>query len=534
MAVIIMADIVFELTTFDYLVIAFHFSLVIGIGLVLSGKSTNSEEYFLAGRSMGWGLIGFSLVASQISTTSMIGLAGEAYATGISIYNYEWMAILLLIFFALFIIPPILRSQIYTMPEFLERRYSQGSRRYFAIVTLFLNIVIDTAGSLFAGALMLNLVFPDVPLWQSITVLALLAGLYTIVGGLRAVIITDIIQAVLLTAASVIIAWFAFDKVGGIDNILNSVPAEKLELGKPMSDPAMPWLGVFLGVPILGFYFWCTNQFMVQRILSAKNIQHARWASIFAGFLKLPTLFIMILPGSAAILLYPELERPDLVFPVLMFDLLPAGILGLVVAGFLAALMSQIDSTLNAASTIVTMDFVRPKHPDMSSEKLMKIGKLVTFVFMLLAVLWAPQIENFPSLFRYLQNVLAYVVPPVVVLFIGGIFWPRANAQGAKAAIAAGVSVAAILFVLVEILGTIHLHFLLVAPVILVVSATAFIVTTLRHAPPEHEQIAAIIWQKQDWQNDSDAIKAQPLWQNFRVQCLVLGSLTIATVVWFW
>ena len=529
-----MPDISFELGNVDLIVIAVYFAIVIGAGLLLSGKSENSEEYFLAGRSMGWGLIGFSIVASQISTTSMIGLAGEAYATGISIYNYEWVAILLLVFFALFIVPSILRSQIYTMPEFLEKRYSRFCRRYFAVVTLFLNIVIDTAGSLFAGALLLNLIFPEVPIWQSITVLALFAGAYTILGGLKAVIITDIFQAILLTVASVVIAVFAFDKIGGLGAIFSQVPAEKLELAKPVSDPAMPWLGVFIGVPILGFYFWCTNQFMVQRVLSAKDTNHGRWASIFAGFLKLPTLFIMILPGSAAVLLYPELPRADLVFPVLMFDLLPAGILGLVVAGFIAALMSQIDSTLNAASTIVTMDFVRPSYPELSGEKLMMIGRWVTFVFMLLAVLWAPQIEKFPSLFRYLQNVLAYVTPPVVVLFLAGIFWPQASADGAKAAIISGIVSAVILFVLVEILGTIELHFLLAAPVILVVSLLAMIVASSHKDTALSEQANNILFSRADWDADTAALKKLPGWANFRYQAMLLFVLTLVTVIAFW
>ena len=529
-----MQDVIFELSTIDTSIIVIYFVIVIGAGIILSGRASDAKDYFLAGRSMKWPLIGFSLVASQISTTSMIGLAGDAYATGISIYNYEWMAILLLVVFAMFIIPFILKSQIYTMPEFLEKRYSRGSRTYFAGITLFLNIVIDTAGSLFAGAIVINLVFPEVPLWQSITILAVLAGLYTILGGLKAVIITDLFQAVLLTVSSVVIAVVAFDKVGGIGEVFSQIPDEKLSLMKPMDDDAMPWLGVFLGIPILGFYFWCTNQFMVQRVLSAKNVDHGRWASMFAGFLKLPTLFIMILPGSAAILLYPELPRADLVFPVLMFDLLPVGILGLVIAGFLAALMSQIDSTLNAASTIVTMDFIHARKPEISNEKLMVVGRYVTFGFMLLAVLWAPQIEKFPSLFRYLQSVLAYAVPPIVVLFLGGIFWKRANATGAKYAIWAGVAGALGLFALnSNTVGLLDLHFLFVAPIILVISLIAFIIGTLSAAPPEEEAIAALIWSKELWREEGEAMKSLPIYANHRVLAVVLVVLTLSTVVAF-
>ncbi|NVJ70101.1 MAG: sodium/solute symporter [Alphaproteobacteria bacterium] len=529
-----MQDFSFNLSTLDISVICIYFVVVVAAGMLLAGKSENTEEYFLAGRKMTWPLIGFSLIASQISTTSMVGLAGDAYAVGISIYSYEWMAVVLLVIFAIFIIPIILRAQIYTMPEFLEKRFCHISRTYFATITLFLNIVIDTAGSLFAGALVINLVFPDVPLWQSIAILAFFAGLYTVFGGLRAVIFTDVFQAVLLFGASIVITIFAYDKVGGWDAIMAGVPAEKMSLYRPMDDKALPWLGIFTGIPILGFYFWCTNQFMVQRILSAKDIHHARWASLLAGLLKVPMIFIMILPGSAAILLYPALDRPDLVFPVLMFDLLPAGILGLVMAGFLAALMSQIDSTLNAASTIITMDFVRPHRPKLTSKQLLVVGRVVTVIFMLLAVAWAPQIEKFPSLFRYLQNVLAYAVPPVVVLFLGGILWKRGNATGAKACIAAGIAVAIAMFVAIEIMGIMSLHFLLVAPIILAVSLVAFVAGSLASPAPSPEQYADMIWTPKLWQKETAELAAKPAWTNYRFLSVALLTLQISIVVYFW
>lgn len=529
-----MQDFSFSLSTLDIAVIGIYFVVVISAGMLLAGKSENTEEYFLAGRKMTWPLIGFSLIASQISTTSMVGLAGDAYAVGISIYSYEWMAVVLLVIFAIFVIPIILRSQIYTMPEFLEKRFCHISRTYFAIITLFLNIVIDTAGSLFAGALVINLVFPEFPLWQSIAILAMFAGLYTVFGGLRAVIFTDVFQAVLLFGAAIVITVFAYDKVGGWDAIMAGVPEEKMSLYRPMDDKAMPWLGIFTGVPILGFYFWCTNQFMVQRVLSAKDIHHARWASLLAGLLKVPMIFIMILPGSAAILLYPSLDRPDLVFPVLMFDLLPAGMLGLVMAGFLAALMSQIDSTLNAASTIVTMDFVRPHRPNLDSKQLLTVGRVVTVIFMLLAVAWAPQIEKFPSLFRYLQNVLAYAVPPVVVLFLGGILWKRGNAAGAKACIWTGIAVALAMFISIEFLGLIELHFLLVAPVILLFSLAAFIVGSLTSQAPDEEELAAMIWTPSLWRKETNELAARPVWANYRVLSAALLTLQISIVAYFW
>ncbi|MCG8443037.1 MAG: sodium/solute symporter, partial [Caulobacterales bacterium] len=368
-----------KLSTIDLGLVIAYGVFMIGIGLYMARRSHDAQDYFLAGRNMVWPVIGISLFASNISSTTLVGLAGDAYSTGISVYNYEWMAGVILAFFAIFILPFVIRSQVYTMPEFLERRYDRRARYYFAILTLFLNIIVDTAASLYAGSLIMKLMFPGLELWQIVTVLALVAGAYTILGGLSAVMITDVIQAILLLTGSVLITVFAFASIGDWGTVTASVPADKLSLVRPLDDPGMPWLGLVTGVPLLGFYFWCTNQFMAQRLLSAKSIDHARWGSLLAGLLKLPVLFIMVLPGTMAILLYPDLEQPDLVYPTLMFDLLPVGVLGLVLAGFMAALMSQIDSTLNSASTLVTMDFVRSLRPKTSPAALMNIGRLVTF-----------------------------------------------------------------------------------------------------------------------------------------------------------
>ena len=524
----------FELHSIDIWIIVLYFVFMVGIGLYFAGKNENAEDYFLAGRRMIWPLVGFSLFASQISSTTLVGLSGDAYSTGISVYNYEWMSAVLMAFFAVFLLPLYLKSQVYTMPEYLEKRYDGRARTYFALLTLFLNIVLDTAGSLYAGALIMKLIRPDIPIWQTIAVLAVVAGVYTIIGGLSAVMITDVIQAVLLIIGSTIIAATAFSEAGGWANIVASVDPERLSLIRPIDDPGMPWLGLVLGVPLLGFYFWCTNQFMVQRVLGAKNIEHGRWGAILAGFLKIPVLFLMVLPGTAAILLYPELERPDLVFPTLMFDLLPVGILGLVLAGFLAALMSQIDSTLNSASTLVTMDFIRRRHPEFSSEKLLKVGRYVTFVFMLFAVLWAPQIENFSSLFKYLQSVLAYGVPPVVCLFLFGTFWSRANSKGAFATIVVGIAVAVVLFVANEVIGITSIHFLLIAPIVFVFCCITMVAVSLATAPPDAESVAQYLWTPDTYRRETTELAGTPLFANYRFLALLIVAISAAHVVWLW
>jgi SSS family solute:Na+ symporter len=525
-------DIDYSLAPLDFALIGLYGLVVLWIGWRLAGKHHTAEDYFLAGRGMLWPLIGISLFASNISSTTLIGLAGEAYHTGISVFNYEWMASLVLVFFAVFILPFVLRSQVFTLPEFLERRYDGRVRTYFSALTLFLNIIVDTAGSLFAGGLLLKLVFPEIDISVTIAVLAIVAGLYTIAGGLAAVIYTDAIQTVLLLIGAVVITVVAFDKVGGWEGMTAGLDASQLSLIRPLDDPGVPWLGLITGVPLLGFYFWCANQFMVQRVLSAKTVNHGRWGVLLAAALKLPVLFIMVLPGTMAIHLYPDLARPDLVYPTLMFDLLPTGLLGLVMAGFIAALMSQIDSTLNAASTLVTMDFVRKWKPNLNSQGLMQVGRWVTGIFMILAALWAPQIENFASLFKYLQMVLSYTVPPIVAIYLVGAFWKGANAKGAWWALIYGTAAGLLLFLSNVVFNFTDLHFLYVGPILFVVSLIALLFFSRADEPPRDDQIA-LVWTPQFYAAETQELKALPLWQNYRIWSVALLVVTGILVVCF-
>jgi len=524
----------FTLHPIDLSLVVIYIIFVVWLGLYIGKKHKNAEDYFLAGRSMTWFFIGISLFASNISSTTLIGLSGDAYSTGISVFNYEWFAVIILIFFVIFFLPFILKSQVYTMPEFLEKRYDGRARSYFSLLTLFLNIVVDTAGSLYAGGLLLKLVFPDIPMWQTITILAIIAGIYTIAGGLAAVIYTDAIQTVFLMIGAIVISITAFMKLGGSWQIISSqVSGDMISLIRPLDDPGVPWLGLFTGLPLLGFYFWCTNQFMVQRVLSAKNIHHGRWGSLFAGLLKLPVLFLMVLPGTMAILLYPDLAKPDLVYPTLMFDLLPIGLLGIVLAGFIAALMSQIDSTLNSASTLVTMDFIFKWKPSLTSKQLMKIGRWVTFGFMVLAALWAPQIENFGSLFKYLQKVLSYTVPPVVAMFLIGIFTRKANAKGAFATLIIGVFCGIIFFIINEILNITDVHFLYIAPILFIVCVVVLIIVSFNSKPDSDKSIDMLIWSKKSFGDETKELRNVKWFKNYRYQAIILAIVTLILVILF-
>ena len=524
----------FSLHPADLLIIGVYVLFVVWLGIRLGKKHDTAEDYFLAGRSMIWPFIGMSLFASNISSTTLIGLAGDAYSTGISVFNYEWFASVILVFFVIFILPFVLKSQVYTIPEYLERRYDGRARTYFSILNLFLNIIVDTAASLYVGGLMLKLIFPGVPMWQTIGALAVIAGVYTIAGGLAAVIYTDAIQAVMLLIGSIVISISAFLKVGGWNAITTQVSPDMLSLIRPLGDPGVPWLGLFTGLPLLGVYFWCNNQFMVQRVLSAKNLWHGRMGSLFAALLKLPVLFIMVLPGTAAILLYPGLERADLVYPTLMFDLLPTGLLGLVMAGFIAALMSQIDSTLNSASTLVTVDFVAKARPDLSQHRLMVVGRWVTLIFMVLAALWAPQIDKVGSIWKYLQSVLSYTVPPVVAMFLIGTFWKRANAHGAFLSIVVGVLLAVVFFYINEIAGIINIHFLYIAPILFVVCSTLLVVGSLMTPLPDEKQVSQLTWSKAFYHSETTELQLLPWYKNYRILSTVLMVITFALVGMFW
>ncbi|TWB26456.1 sodium:solute symporter [Nitrospirillum bahiense] len=512
----------------DYAIVAVYLIGIVSLGLYLARRHSSTEDFFLASRGTTWPVIGLALLASNISSTTLIGLAGAAYGTGISVYNYEWMAAAVLVFFCVFFLPFLLRSKVYTLPEFLERRYSGLARTYFSGLTLFLNLVVDTASALYGGALLFKLLLPDVPLWEIVIVLAVSAGIYTIAGGLRAVIYTETIQAVLLLTASCVIAVRTFLKAGGWDAVMGAVDPAKLSLIRPLSDAAVPWPGLLTGVPLLGFYFWCTNQFMVQRVLSAKDENHGRWGSLFAGALKLPVLFLMVLPGTAAILLYPNLKSPDLVFPTLLFGLLPAGLVGLAVAGFMSALMSSIASTFNSASTLFTMDFVRRWRPEMQGAALVRVGRMATLAMAVAAMAWAPQIEHFGSLWKYLQVVIAYTVPPVMALYLVGIFWRRANAAGAAACIAAGVLGGAALFVANTVLDVVSIHFLYVAPLLFVLCAIVLVLVSLATAPDAAEKSAGLVWTPAFFREESVRLAHEPFWRNYRV---LAGLLLAATAI---
>lgn len=451
------------LHTLDYLVLASYLVVVITVCIRVSRRSPDSDELFLAGRTLGAGVVGLSLFASNISSTTLIGLPGAAWSSGIAVANYEWMAALVLVFTAVFVTPVLLGNRLTTIPELLERRFDARLRKYLSAVSVFLSIVLDTAGSLFAGALVLQVFFPALPLGLTIAALALFAGIYTAAGGLRAVVYTDVLQSAVLLAGSAMLAALVFAEFDfSWARMLAAVPADHLSLIRPLDAPDLPWLGTLIGLPVMGFYYWTMNQYVSQRLLGARNVDAAVGGALLAALLKLLPLFLMVLPGALAVVLLPDLERADQVFPRLLAEYAPIGVAGLVLAGLLAAIMSSVDSALNSASTLITVDFIQPRHPGLDAQALARIGRYLTLGLMLLAALWAPMIDRFPGLFAYLQQAFAYVTPPLVAVFVLGLWSRRLAAEAALRAVISGHVLSAGWFLATQ-LGWSHVHFSIVA-----------------------------------------------------------------------
>lgn len=518
----------FSLSMIDVSIVVIYLLFVVILGFYLGSKHKGAEDYFLAGRNLTWPLIGFSLFASNMSSNSLVGLTGSGYVTGFSVFSYEWMAIIVLIIFAVFFLPFYLRNRIYTVPEYLERRFSYFTRAYASAIAIILNVLVDVAATLYAGGILIQLIFPQFELWQIISVLAVVAGLYTISGGLSAVVYTDAIQAVILIFGSILITVYAWDASGGFDEVMKITDPTHFDIIKASSDPELPWPGL-LGVFLLGFYFWGTNQYITQRALASRTTSEGQWGSMFAGLLKISILFIMIFPGVFARVLYPDMMEVDKLYPTMLFDLLPVGILGLVLAGFIAALMSSIDSGLNSVSTLVTMDFITKIKPDKDQKELMGVGRWVTFIVMVIATAWAPQIVHFEKLWDYLQQALSWFCPPIIALFMVGLFWRGANKTGALWAIVVGsvITVLAIAFNNAEWKP----NFLYVTIFHFLISAIALIIGSLVGKPDEDVDLDNTVWSVNSFVKESEQLKSIPWYKNYRVHGAILLVIIIIILI---
>jgi len=516
------------LTRLDLAIIFIYLLFICWQGFRIRKDYLTTDDFFLAGRTLTWPLIGFSLYATNISIASIIGLSSSGYKTGISVFNYEWTGVIMLLLFAVFIVPFYLKHKFTTMPEFLGKRFDERSRVFFSIISIMISILIDIAGSLFASSVLLKGIFPDVEIYVFIIIMAIITGLYTISGGLRAVVITDTIQAVLLTLGCAIIAVVAFQQAGSLSEIRNSIDPQFLTLIQPTDDPLIPWPTLLVSLPILGFYFMCTNQHMVQRVLGARSIEDGRKGAIFAGLLKLPLLFILVFPGTLALIYYPNIENPNLIFSELLFDFIPAGVLGIILSGFIAALMSSIDSALTASSSIATMDIYKKFRPESSQKHLIKVGKICILIAVTLASIWAPFINQFPTLWEYLQAALSFLCPPIVTCYVFGLFWKRATSKAAYYSLIAGSLIAVFLIINNYFFIILFpIHYLYSATIIFIFSSFVMIFVSL--VDPE-DQTSPFF----DIEEPLVKSHALPWYNHHKFFAAIVLLITIVIVYLFW
>jgi len=456
--------------------------------VVLRGKET-ADDYFLAGRNLGWFLVGASIFASNIGSEHLVGLAGSGATSGVALAHYELHAWCLLVLGWVFI-PFYMRSRVFTMPEFLERRFSPANRWVLSLISLVAYVITKMAVGIFAGGVVFGTLLPELEVqiggtvfnsfWIGSVLVVAVTGLYTVLGGMRAVAYTDAVQTIILIIGSALLTVYGLDALGGWGELRAALDADFFNLWKPLVPAGMegtwapvreqqriawyfngnyPWLGMLFCAPIIGLWYWCTDQYIVQRALAAPDQSEARRGSIFAAFLKLLPVFIFIIPGMIALALARTGRAPGLrmmvdangnaipsvaqaAFPLMVQQVMPSGLRGIVVAGLLAALMSSLAGAFNASSTLFTMDLYRKVYPRASQAHLVWIGRVATTVMVLIAIAWIPVIQGAKGLYDYLQGVQGYLGPPIFTVFFLGVFMKRVNAQGCLWALIVGFALA--------------------------------------------------------------------------------------------
>ncbi len=532
------------LASVDWVVIAAYFVLVFSVAIWATlrerSKHGTPKDYFLAGRDAGWFLVGGSLFASNIGSEHLVGLAGTGAASGVAVGQFEILASLILLILGWVFVPFYLSSGVFTMPEFLERRYSEGARWYLAVISIIGYVLTKISVTIAAGGIVFEAIM-GIDFWTGALVVVVITGVYTIFGGLRAVLYTDLLQMFVLIGGAVAVTLLGLNALGGWDALEAAAGPGFLSLWKPMSDPDFPWTGILFGAPILGVWYWCTDQFIVQRVLAAHDQDHARRGTVFAGFLKLLPLFIFVIPGVIAYALSQQdrlqLDAPDQALPTLIAVLLPIGLRGLVVAGLLAALMSSLSSVFNSTSTLVTLDVYKKLRPESSERRLVLVGQVTTALLVGFGLLWIPFMKLISGqLYQYLQSVQAYISPPIAAVFLIGILWRRVNATGAMAALITGfvlgmgrlvaeLSKSKLDGVLFAYADVNFLHF---AIFLFVICTAVLIMVSLVTPPPPDAKVARLTFATQE---PVTAEISDPRW---RRRDLVLSLIVVACVGLVW
>ena len=447
------------LGTLDWAIIAIYFLILLGIVYWTSRRNESTDDYFLAGRNVGWFAIGASLFASNIGSEHIVGLAGAGASTGMTMAHWELHAWVMIMLGWIFV-PFYYTSGVSTMPEFLERRFGATTRWILSLVSLAAYVLTKVSVTVYAGAIVFKTLLPetfgspDNAFWIGAFATVILTGLYTVFGGLRAVLYTDSVQAIVLLIGSAMITWIGLDKLGGWSELQSFAANDvaKYALWRPLNDPGFPWLGILMASPIIGIWYWCTDQYIVQRTLAARNLRTARRGTLWGGFLKIWPVMIFLVPGLIGAALHERgvIEIPvnengeiigDQVFATMVATMLPVGLRGLVVGGMLAALMSSLSSLFNSSASLFTLDVYKKVKPQATEQQLVTVGRIATLTIVVLGMLWIPimhRLAGNEGLYKYLQSVQGYLAPPITAVFLLGLFYARTNSAGAIAGLAIG------------------------------------------------------------------------------------------------
>lgn len=509
----------------DIGVIVFYLLGVVALGLWAGMRSSkgktesagtgSSEGYFLAGGTLRWPVIGTALFATNISCVHLVSLAQSGFDTGLLNGNFEWMAGFTLVLLALFFAPFYIRTRIQTLPDYLERRYDRSCRDWLAFLSIIAAVTIHIGFSFLTGGLVLQFLFPDFGgIYGAVVLIALLTGLYTIVGGLLAVVLTETVQTVVLLIGALVITWAAWSKLGGweplVETLRTTGSMEKLSMLRPSGDPSgMPWYAILLGYPVLGIWYWCADQTIVQRVLGARDENHARAGALFCAALKVFPVFLFVLPGLLAFALHQRgaldlsvLTKAGVVdsknvYSAMIVELLPSGLRGLVVAAMLAALMSTVAGALNSISSLVSLDLYKRLRPSASDQTLVRVGRVAAGIALVVSLGLIPLLNRYESLFNGLNTIIAHIAPPVTTVFLVGIFWKGATALSGRITLWAGSALGAGVFAfnsLVPDQALARVPFMLMAFYLLVACLVMQITVSLLRPATAEERGRALCW----------------------------------------
>jgi len=521
----------------DWVAIAAYFGIMLVIvWWVVLQKQRTSTDYFLAGRNMPWFVVGASIFASNIGSEHIVGLAGQGSTDGMAMAHWElhaWCVVMLSWLF----VPFYYRAKVFTMPEFLERRFNSTCRWILSIVSLIAYVFTKVSVTVYAGGVVFNVLLPEINIqltetfvldafWIGALLTVTLTGIYTVLGGLRAVVYTDTVQTVILILGSAFITLFGLSKLGGWSELqlICRENAANFALWRPNTDPNFPWLGILITSPIIGIWYWCTDQYIVQRALSAKNLRNARRGALWGAFLKVWPVMIFVVPGMIAYALHQkglitipmkmadgrEVLDGDRVFAVMVSSLLPVGLRGLVVGGLLAALMSSLSSLFNSCASLFTIDIYEKINPKASERHLVTVGRIATMVVVVMGIIWIPVMERVSQggLYKYLQSVQGYLAPPITAVFLLGLFCKRINSKGAVAGLAIGLIAGGAKLTIQALTGGVdpiitspgflvyigEYNFLYASGWLLLLSIVSIVGVSLLTAPPDYEKIAELTY----------------------------------------